>query len=118
MTVRSLIVAASIIGFSLLTSGCVYRINISQGNFLEAKTIDQVTLGMTRSQVRYLLGTPMVADTFHPDRWDYLYYFKTGKTQKVDRQLIIFFFAEDKVIRIEKPTGAFRDPTIPTSSGA
>jgi outer membrane protein assembly factor BamE len=119
MTVtKRLVIAASTLGLCLLASGCVYRINISQGNFLESKTVDQVTIGMTRSQVRYLLGTPMVADSFHPDRWDYLYYFKTGKTQKVDRQLIILFFADDKLIRIEKPTGAFRDPTIPAATGA
>ena len=119
MTVtKCLVIAASTLGLCLLASGCVYRINISQGNFLESKTVDQVSIGMTRSQVRYLLGTPMVADSFHPDRWDYLYYFKTGKTQKVDRQLIILFFADDKLIRIEKPTGAFRDPTIPAATGA
>ncbi len=115
---KCLMIASLALGGSLLATGCVYRINISQGNFLEAKMVDQVTLGMTRSQVRYLLGTPMVADTFHPDRWDYLYYFKSGKTQKVDRQLMILFFAEDKLIRIEKPTGAFRDPKIPAVSGA
>ena len=51
--------------FCLLASGCVYRINIQQGNFLNQSAVDTIKPGMTRSQVRYLLGTPMVADTFN-----------------------------------------------------
>ena len=113
-----LAIAASLVALALLNAGCVYRVNVSQGNFLESKLVDQVQVGMTRSQVRYLLGTPMIADAFHPDRWDYLYYFKAGKTQKVDRQLIIIYFTDDKVARIERPTGALKDPKLPTSPGA
>ena len=48
--------------FAALASGCVYRMDIQQGNYLEGKTVDQLQVGMTRSQVRYLLGTPMVPD--------------------------------------------------------
>src|SRR5437667_461809 len=59
--------------------GCVYRMNIQQGNYLEGKTVDQLQFGMTRSQVRYLLGTPMVPAVFDKDRWDYVYYFKRGR---------------------------------------
>jgi len=105
------------LGLALSTGGCVYRVNISQGNYLEAKYLDQVQVGMTRSQVRYLLGTPMIADPFHPERWDYLYYFKTGKTQKVDKRVIVIYFADEKVSRIDRPE-AFKDPTIPKSPGA
>ena len=63
-----------------LSSACVYRINIQQGNFLDQAAVDQVKAGMTRSQVRYLLGTPMVADSFNKERWDYIYYLKKGRT--------------------------------------
>ncbi|MCZ0955245.1 MAG: outer membrane protein assembly factor BamE, partial [Rhodospirillaceae bacterium] len=59
----------------LAAGGCVYRIDIQQGNLLEEDAIEQVELGMTRSQVQFLLGTPMIADSFHQDRWDYTYYF-------------------------------------------
>ena len=106
------------LAFALAAGGCVYRVNISQGNYLEAKAIDQVALAMTRSQVRYLLGTPMIADSFHPDRWDYLYYFKEGKTGKVERRLVTVYFAEEKVARIERPAGEFKDPKLPSSPGA
>src|SRR5437588_376281 len=60
-------------------SACVYRMNIQQGNYLEGKTVDQLQVGMTRSQVRYLLGTPLVPAVFDKDRWDYVYYFKHGR---------------------------------------
>jgi outer membrane protein assembly factor BamE len=100
---------------SVYTGGCVYRINIQQGNFLEAKYVDQVTVGMTRSQVRFLLGTPMLADSFHPERWDYLYYFKDGKSQKVERRLLTVFFTDEKVEKIDRPPGPWKDSKVPGS---
>ncbi len=103
---------------AVLQGGCVYRMNIQQGNFLEAKQVDQVAVGMTRSQVRFLLGTPMVADTFHPDRWDYLYYVKDGKSRKVQQRNFTIFFEDEKVARIDRPTGGIEAPKLPTSPGA
>ena len=99
-------------------SGCVYRVNIQQGNFLDAKAVEQVAVGMTRSQVRFLLGTPMTADTFHPERWDYLYYAKEGRTQKVQRRHFVIYFEEEKVARIDRPDGQFKTPTLPKPTGA
>jgi outer membrane protein assembly factor BamE len=101
-----------------LASGCVYRMNIQQGNFLEAKAVDQVKVGMTRSQVRFLLGTPMVADAFNPDRWDYLYYLQDGRSRKVQQRHFVIYFEEEKVARIDRPAGDFEGPTLPTSPGA
>ena len=101
-----------------VASGCVYRINIAQGNFLEAKQVNQLNVGMTKSQVRFLLGTPMITDAFHQERWDYLYYFKDGKTQKVDRRLLTVYFVDDKVERVERPPGEWIDPKIPKVPGA
>lgn len=109
---------AGVLGLAVASAGCVYRVNISQGNYLEAKYLDQVQVGMTRSQVRYLLGTPMIADPFHPERWDYYYYFKAGKTQKVEKRLVVLYFADEKVARIEKPFGEFKDPALPKQPGA
>ena len=121
MTMRRLKPLATVALAGLLAAamgGCVYKVNIAQGNYLEAKTIDQVAAGMTRSQVRFLLGTPMISDPFHPEQWDYLYYFKTGKTQKVERHRIVIYFADDKVTKVDHPDGAFKDPQLPTSVGA
>jgi len=89
-----------------LASGCVYRINIQQGNFLDQAAVEQVKAGMTRSQVRYLLGTPMVADSFNKERWDYIYYLKKGRSRHVDSRRVTVYFEEDKVARLDKPTAA------------
>src|SRR5882724_3373469 len=96
---RPSLVRLALVASAVLIGGCVYRINIQQGNFLETKLVDQVSVGMTRSQVRFLLGTPMLADSFHPDRWDYLYYYKEGKSQKIEQHEFVVYFAEEKVAR-------------------
>jgi len=91
---------------SLSASGCVYRINIQQGNFLDQGAVDTVKEGMTRSQVRYLLGTPMVADSFDKERWDYIYYLKKGRSRHVDSRRVTVYFEGDKVAKLDKPTDA------------
>ena len=83
---------------------CVYRINIQQGNFLNQEAVDQVKVGMTRSQVHYLLGTPMVADSFNKERWDYIYYLKKGRNEHVDSRRVTVYFDGDKVAKLDKPT--------------
>jgi outer membrane protein assembly factor BamE len=91
---------------SLTTGACVYRINIQQGNFLDQKAVDQVKNGMTRSQVRYLLGTPLAADIFNTERWDYIYYLKKGRSRHVDSRRVTVYFDGDKVANLDKPTDA------------
>jgi outer membrane protein assembly factor BamE len=86
-------------------AGCVYRMNIQQGNYLQPSTVDQLQVGMTRSQVRYLLGTPMVPDAFDDDRWDYLYYMKKGRLREPEQRHLTVFFENDKVARIERHDG-------------
>ncbi|MDH4167537.1 MAG: outer membrane protein assembly factor BamE [Gammaproteobacteria bacterium] len=92
-----------VVGVALGSAGCVYRPNIQQGNLVKTEDIDQVTAGMTRSQVRYLLGTPMLADPFDPQRWDYIYTLKRGREKGRDRGHFIVRFEGDKVSRVEKP---------------
>jgi outer membrane protein assembly factor BamE len=101
-----------------LMAGCVYRINIYQGNYLEEKTLDQLSVGMTRSQTRFLLGTPMVATAFDNNRWDYYYYFKDGKTRHVEQRHFIVYFADDKVSKIDKPMGDIQPLPKPATPGA
>jgi outer membrane protein assembly factor BamE len=82
-------------------SGCVYRVTVQQGNFLEKRNTDQLTEGMTRVQVRYLLGTPMMPTIFDNDRWDYLYYLRVGRDPPIQRQLTVYFKG-DKVDKIDR----------------
>jgi outer membrane protein assembly factor BamE len=92
-----------VLGVLLGSAGCVYRPTIQQGNLLKTEDVDQVTVGMTRSQVRYLLGTPMLADPFDPQRWDYIYTLQRGRERSRDRAHYIVHFEGDKVSRVEKP---------------
>ena len=106
-SVRNSVILAAVL---LLYSACVYRIDIQQGNLLEESLIEQVEVGMTRSQVQFLLGTPMVSDSFHRNRWDYTYYLKRGRSRDVERRWFIVFFQEDTVVRMDRdailvPTG-------------
>src|SRR5918993_4491101 len=71
---------------------CVHRIDIQQGNFLDSEDIDRVAVGMTRVQVRALLGTPMVADPFVSNRWDYVYYLKLGRWDQAQQRHFIVYF--------------------------
>ena len=98
---RALLATSAALCAGAVLSGCVYRMNIQQGNFLESRSISQLQVGMTRSQVRYLLGTPMVPDAFDKDRWDYLYYLKTGRLKAPEQRHLIVYFADEKVTKFD-----------------
>ena len=105
--------ALGLVAAATLLSGCVYRMNIQQGNYLEGRTVDQLQVGMTRSQVRYLLGTPMVPESFDKERWDYLYYFKRGRVHRVQERHLIVWFKEDKVAKFERNNVPESPPMAP-----
>src|SRR5271170_6724665 len=106
LTISTLFLAATL-------CGCVYRMNIQQGNYLEGKTVNQLQAGMTRSQVRYLLGTPMVPDVFDRDRWDYLYYLDKPRVNAATRRHLVVFFKDDKVTRFERDNVPESAPQAP-----
>ena len=82
-------------------SACVYRMPIQQGNHLDAAAVAQVKPGMTRAQVRYLLGTPIVPGGFVNDRWDYDYYLKLRRLQSPHRAHATVYFSNDLVERVD-----------------
>lgn len=77
-----------------------YRINVQQGNALTQEMVAKLKPGMTRSQVRFVLGTPMVQDAFHANRWDYVYLFTEGHKETKSRRLTVIF-EDDKLLRLE-----------------
>jgi outer membrane protein assembly factor BamE len=87
---------------SLLSGGCVYQAALSQGNLLDQEDIDQAEVGMTRGQIRFLLGTPMIDDPFHENRWDYVYYLRIGREKATFKRWISVFFDGDVVTEIER----------------
>jgi len=83
---------------ALLLGGCsvdripgVYRMDVQQGNYLSAEQVDQLKIGMTKDQVRFVMGTPMLIDTFHTDRWDYLYRFEPGSGDMTSEHIVLHF---------------------------
>ncbi len=97
-----IVLTLALLAAACLLGGCIYRPNIQQGNLLSAEEVDKVTVGMTRSQVRYLLGTPMVSDPFAPQRWDYVYRLTHGRPRRTDSAHFIVRFEGDTVVAVEK----------------
>jgi outer membrane protein assembly factor BamE len=75
------------------TAGCIgpYRVDVQQGNALPTEAVQKLQAGMGKKQVRYLLGTPLVTDPFHADRWDYVYLLKKGNGDTVRQTLSLHF---------------------------
>lgn len=82
---------------SLIKLPEVYKFDIQQGNIIDQTMIDQLKPGMTKSQVRFVMGTPLVADTFNQNRWDYFYSLNPAKGPEV-RERMAIFFKGDKLI--------------------
>ncbi|NOV25315.1 outer membrane protein assembly factor BamE [Cupriavidus necator] len=76
-----------------------YRINIVQGNFVSREAASQLREGMTRDQVKFLLGTPLLTDVFHANRWDYVFSFRRGNTPVVQQRRYTVFFDGDRLVK-------------------
>jgi outer membrane protein assembly factor BamE len=75
-----------------------YKIDVQQGNVLSQEMVAQLKPGQTKDQVRFLLGTPMIADIFHQQRWDYLYSFRNGATGQTQSRRFSVFFGNDGLL--------------------
>jgi outer membrane protein assembly factor BamE len=82
----------------------VYKMTVQQGNIVSEEMVDQLQIGMSKSQVRYVLGTPLLTDLFHSNRWDYTYTLRRGHGDMTVKPLTLFF-EEDALTRID---GAMR----------
>lgn len=87
-------------GCSSLKFPGVYRIPIQQGNIIEQEKVDQLELGMSKTQVQFVMGTPLLADVFHQDRWDYIYQLRRGDKTLRERRFTVFF-DDDKLVKFE-----------------
>jgi outer membrane protein assembly factor BamE len=97
---RKTLISTLLLTMCLVAAGC-YQASLSQGNLLKQEDLDQVEVGMTRNQVRFLLGTPMIDDPFHAERWDYVYYLKVGGDKATFKRWVSIYFDGDNVSRIE-----------------
>jgi outer membrane protein assembly factor BamE len=120
----------AILVVALLAAGCEgvsvirpYKMDIQQGNVVTQEMVARLQPGMTRAQVRFTLGTPLVVDPFRADRWDYVYlYAKKGVV--TEQRRIVVVFKDDRLARVEGdvvPAGDGRagwDARPPAKSGA
>jgi outer membrane protein assembly factor BamE len=110
----------------LLAAGCArmpnvpgltpYRIDIQQGNYVTQDMVDKLKPGMTKSQVRFALGTPLVTDMFHSDRWDYIYVLQK-KGVVTEQRRIVVVFSDDKLLRIDGDVKAGASATPGKTAG-
>ena len=100
----------------LATVGCMrtYRIDIQQGNVVSHEQLNKVVPGMKRNEVRFVLGTPLIEDPFHTDRWDYFYSYQAGSGEPAQMRRLSILFVDDQVHEIiQGDTSA-----LPTASTA
>src|SRR5262245_44417791 len=77
-----------------------YKIDIQQGNFISQEMVSQLKAGMSKEQVRLAIGTPLLADAFHADRWDYVYWREAPNGKRESRKFTVFF-NDDKLVRVD-----------------
>lgn len=100
-----LIVAASLVLFSL--SGCswinklVYRIDINQGNYIDQTAVEELKFGMTKEQVKFLLGPPMLIESGYPNTWYFVQYVKPGHNEPEQKELILAFDDNGQLVGIK-----------------
>lgn len=115
----ALTAAASLLGAcSNLEFPWVYRINIDQGNIITQEMVDQLKPGLSRDQVKFVMGSPLVIDPFHPDRWDYVYTLRKGDGSRKREQLSVYF-KDDALVSLSGdflPAAAQTSSTSPTSA--
>ena len=87
---------------SLTMGACVFQPCVQQGNYIEQEKVEQIEIGMTKNQIRFLLGTPMIDDPFNENRWDYVYFLKIGRNQAISKTWVSIIFDENTVSQIIK----------------
>jgi outer membrane protein assembly factor BamE len=98
MRILALVLALAVAACGSLSP---HRIEIQQGNFVTQEMVSQLKPGMTRDQVRFVLGTPLVADIFHADRWEYIFRRQRADSQELEHRRLSVFFADSKLDRVE-----------------
>ena len=124
-----------VLGASLVLTGCssgkdpyvpkrsildrlplVYRIDIQQGNVIDQEVINRLEPDLSKNQVNYLMGTPLLVDVFHQDRWDYVYSIRRGNRPR-EQKRVSLFFEDDRLVRIAgdlkpQPTAEIEEPSV------
>lgn len=97
------LILAAMIGATVTISGCglVYQADVQQGNYVTQKMVDSIELGMTKTQVEFFIGRPLVQDPFRNDRWDYFYSYRERLNSSRIERLLTLKFSGDRLVSIE-----------------
>jgi len=99
-------------------SACtIHRMEIQQGNYLSQETVAKLQLGMTKDQVRFVLGTPLLTDIFHEDRWDYVYRRQRANSRTFEERKLAVFFKDGKLMQVEGDVVPAQAPGANVSQG-
>ena len=108
----------AVVGIGAVAGGCstlqfpgVYKIPIEQGNVITQEMIDQLKPGMSREQVEFIMGSPLIKDSFNADRWDYVYSIQRGNDPREQYRLTVFF----ELDRLKYFTGDFVPSEVNTA---
>ncbi len=108
---KSFVVYSLSVTAFLLLSACstdnlpgLYQIDVQQGNNVDQEMLNKLEPGMTKNQVAYVMGTPLLIDTFHPNRWDYIYSYQPGGEDREQRRVTLYFNDDETLSHIEGDT--------------
>ena len=108
-----------ILSLPLLAAACdlapqlsPYRMEIQQGNYITQEMVAQLSPGLTRDQVKFVLGTPLVSDIYHDERWDYIFVRQRANSREVEYRRVALFFEEGRLKRIEGDAAAAPGKTL------
>lgn len=100
LPILGLFTIMTVVGCSNLKFPGVYRIPVQQGNIIDQTKVDQLQIGMTKRQVQFVMGSPLINDVFHQDRWDYVYQLRRADKTLRDRRFTLYF-ENDALVRYD-----------------
>lgn len=107
----------------LLLAGCsflphiLYKIDVQQGNVVTEEMLEKLKPGMTKSQVLFVMGSPLIVDAFRDNRWDYVYVMRE-KGDLVEQKRLTVFFEDDALVNIENYLSFSKNPVEPRPTEA
>jgi outer membrane protein assembly factor BamE len=100
---------------SLVLTSCVYQIDVQQGNIVTQEMVDQLRPNMNKRQVRFVMGTPLLVDPFHPERWDYIYSNQPGGEERVQKKITLLF-TNDSLVGLQGDYRPSAEPVVESVS--
>jgi len=88
-------------GCSWIQFPSIHKVTVQQGNIVSQDMVDKLKIGMTKIQVQYIMGTPLIVDTFDPSRWDYYYTRVDSNNNKTEQQVSLRFNPDNTLLSVD-----------------